>query len=159
MRNTLSSHTWLLLSVLIVVVDLYTKHLASTLLVLHRPVNIMPFFDLTLIHNTGAAFGFLSSLEPTWETAFLAGVSIFAVILFYSWYRTSDQTMQRVAIALIIGGAIGNLIDRIRLGYVVDFLDFYVGEHHWPAFNVADMAITLGVLLIIISWVKHARHQ
>lgn len=151
--------SWLWLSVLIIVIDYFTKQFALTHLILHEPIRILPFFSFTLVHNTGAAFGFLSSVDPSWERWLLTGISIAATGLFYHWYRTCTHTLQRVAIALVIGGAVGNLIDRAFFGYVVDFLDVYISIHHWPAFNIADMAICIGVGLLMISWVKYERHH
>jgi len=158
MHNVLKAHAWFLLTLLLVLVDWYTKQQAISLLVLHKPVVITAFLNLTLVHNTGAAFGLLASVEPTWQTVFLASVSCIAIIFFYCWFKGTASQLQRCAIALIIGGALGNLIDRIYYGYVIDFVDVYVSQYHWPAFNVADAAISLGVMLMIYSWVKYERH-
>lgn len=141
---------WLWLSLLVIVLDHLTKYMASTMLTYYKPLAVMPLFNLTLMHNTGAAFSFLSSASG-WQRWFFAiiaiGVSIFLVI----WLRrlTTQEKVQAIALALILGGAIGNVIDRIWLGYVVDFLDFYYNNWHFPAFNIADSAITIGAVLII----------
>lgn len=142
---------WLWLSALVIALDLYTKHLASSLLDYAIPVKVMPCFNFTLLHNTGAAFSFLAS-ESGWQRWFfivLAGVVSIALI---RWLTTlkGDRWMA-IAIALVLGGALGNLYDRITLGYVVDFLHFYWNDNHFPAFNIADSAITLGAGLMILD--------
>jgi signal peptidase II len=150
-------YAWLLLIPLIVLLDYLTKQYALSHLVLHEPVAVIPFFNFTLVYNTGAAFGFLSSLEPTWERWLLSGVSLLATAFFFQWYRQADNRLQRLGLALIMGGALGNFIDRAFYGFVIDFLDVYVGQYHWPAFNLADSAICVGVALLILSWVKYER--
>ncbi len=141
---------WLWLSVLVIALDQITKYMASTLLVYYKPVAVMPLFNFTLMHNTGAAFSFLNSAGgwQRWFFTFIAlGVSVFLVL----WLKrlTIQEKLQAVSLTLILGGALGNVIDRIRLGYVVDFLDFYYDKWHFPAFNIADSAITIGAVLII----------
>lgn len=141
---------WLWLSVLVIVLDQITKYMASTMLTYYKPVAVMPLFNFTLLHNTGAAFSFLSEAGG-WQrwffTLIAVGVSVFLVL----WLKrlTAQEKIQAISLALILGGAIGNVIDRIRFGYVVDFLDFYYGTWHFPAFNIADSAITIGAVLII----------
>jgi signal peptidase II len=161
MPNKKSQSCWpyLLLSLVVVLLDYYTKVIAVRELVLHEPIHIFPFFNLTLVYNTGAAFGFLSSVDPSWERWLLTGVSIVATLFFVRWLVTAQHTLQRFSLALIIGGAIGNLIDRAFIGKVIDFLDFHLGTTHWPAFNVADMAICIGVGLLMIGWVKYENHS
>lgn len=146
---------WLLLSALIIVGDFLTKQLALTHLMLHEPVPITPFFNLTLIYNSGAAFGFLNSGEPSWQRWLLTAVSVIATILFYRWFQTSRDNLQRAAIALVMGGAVGNLIDRAFTGYVVDFIQVHGAGYYFPAFNIADAAICVGVGLLLIYWVKY----
>lgn len=150
MNNTMLK--WLWLSVLVIVLDQITKYMASTMLVYYKPVALMPLFNLTLMHNTGAAFSFLSSAGG-WQrwlfTAIALGVSVFLVL----WLKrlSVQEKLQAISLALILGGALGNVIDRIRFGYVVDFLDFYYDKWHFPAFNIADSAITIGAVLIIFD--------
>lgn len=142
----------LLLVGLIVVVDQVTKAVVVRALAPHESIPIIDsFFHLTLVHNTGAAFGLLAH-TPAWfrQPFFLlaTGVAVFALLFFL---RHTDEANQPVVIstAAIIGGALGNLIDRLRYGQVVDFLDFHWSGYHWPAFNVADTCITLGVIGIL----------
>lgn len=148
---------WLWLSALVISMDAASKWLASKFLVYGEPVELTGFFNLTLLHNHGAAFSFLANQDgwQRWGFAALAiGVSL--GLLFWLLRLAPGNTSRhsawlKVALALIIGGALGNLVDRLSLGYVVDFLDFHWGGAHWPAFNLADSAITIGVGLLIIS--------
>lgn len=141
---------WLWLTLLVIVLDQITKYMASSLLSYYKPVAVMPLFNFTLLHNTGAAFSFLDDAGG-WQrwffTLIAAGVSVFLVL----WLRrlTTQEKVQAISLALILGGALGNVIDRVRFGYVVDFLDFYYDKWHFPAFNIADSAITIGAVLII----------
>ncbi len=109
-------------------------------------------FNLTYLTNNGAAFSILAGQPALWRQAFFIGAASVALVLIWVGQRSYGRTNRwyNLALALIAGGAIGNLIDRIRLGHVIDFLDVYVGTYHWPAFNVADAAITVGVLLFIV---------
>lgn len=121
---------------------------------LYESREIIPgFFSLTFITNKGAAFGFLGGDHAAWRQIFFVVVALLALGFMLHAYRELRQkgAIFGVAICLIAAGAIGNLIDRLRLGYVVDFLDVYVKNHHWPAFNVADSAITIGVALFIMK--------
>ncbi|MDR2337815.1 MAG: signal peptidase II [Deltaproteobacteria bacterium] len=139
--------------VLVVALDQLTKIMAERWLVLNLPKPVVPFFNLTLIYNKGAAFGIFSGLSDGLRHFILNGLSLVALLLvvcvILKEFRKSDSYAMS-ALALIVGGAIGNIADRIRFDYVVDFLDFYVGSSHWPAFNVADSAICVGVLVLII---------
>lgn len=141
---------FLWLSALVIVLDQLTKYMASNLLAYYKPVAVMPMFNLTLMHNTGAAFSFLDNAGG-WQRWFFTlvavGVSVFLVL----WLRrlSTQEKAQAIALSLILGGAMGNVIDRIRWGYVVDFLDFYYSNWHFPAFNIADSAISIGAVLII----------
>ena len=151
--------TWLWLSVLVVAADLLTKYYASANLEYAIPVAVFPCFNLTLLHNTGAAFSFLAT-ESGWQRwffAILAGVVSIALIRWLATLR--DDPWMGVAIALILGGALGNLYDRITLGYVVDFLHFYWNDNHFPAFNIADSAITVGAGLMIIDVFKSKKPE
>ena len=146
---------WLWLSALIVIVDLATKYLATANLEYAMPVAIFPSFNLTLLHNTGAAFSFLAT-ESGWQRWFFAVLASVVSIALVRWLATlRDDPWMGVAIALILGGALGNLYDRITLGYVVDFLHFYWRDYHFPAFNIADSAITIGAGLMVIDAFKH----
>ena len=149
--------TWLWLSAVVVVADLVTKYYASTLLDYAVPVAVMPCFNLTLLHNTGAAFSFLAT-ESGWQRWFFAGLAAVVSIALIRWLATlRDDPWLGVALALILGGALGNLYDRITLGYVVDFLHFYWNDNHFPAFNIADTAISIGAGLMIIDVFKNKK--
>ena len=120
---------------------------------LHESLEVIPgLFNLTHLTNNGAAFGMLAGQPALWRQVFFIGAAGIALVCIWIAQRSFSQRSQAysVALALIAGGAIGNLIDRIRWGFVVDFLDFYLGQSHWPAFNVADSAITVGVTLFIV---------
>jgi len=142
---------WLLT---VVVLDQATKAMVMDRFAMFEMLPVIPgLFNLTYLTNTGAAFGMLAGAKSIWRQVFFVGVAVAAVvILFYSYrqFRSQGRIFAH-AIGLIAGGAVGNLIDRLRFGAVVDFLDFYVGTHHWPAFNVADSAITIGVGLFILG--------
>jgi signal peptidase II len=153
---------WLGVSALIILFDWQTKQLASESLVLYRPLEIFPGLNMTLAHNYGAAFSFLSNAGgwQRWLFTLLAtGVS--AVLLVWLLRLPRREWLTGLSLGLIIGGAIGNLIDRIQLGYVVDFIDVYYKNWHWPAFNVADSAISCGVVLLLLDglWLKPARER
>lgn len=134
----------------VVLLDQLTKLWASTGLDYAQPVIVAPFFNLTLLHNTGAAFSFLSEAGG-WQQWFFAAVAVAVslAIVVWLWRLPKRERLQSVALALILGGAIGNLWDRLVQGYVVDFLDFHVAGYHWPAFNFADAAIVVGAALMI----------
>jgi signal peptidase II len=143
---------WLLMSGLIIVLDLWTKGLATDSLTLYRPVELTSWLNMTLAHNYGAAFSFLSDAGGWQRWLFTGLASVVTVVLIVWLFRLpAREKLTAAALGLIIGGAVGNLIDRIRLGYVVDFIDVYYREWHWPAFNVADSAITCGVILLLID--------
>lgn len=143
---------WLWLSVLAIVLDLGIKYVASNTLTYATPVEILPIFDLTLLHNTGAAFSFLADAGgwQRWVFAVIAvGVSVMLVI----WLRKTprNQWWMGLGLSLVLGGAIGNLYDRLVHGYVVDYLSFHYGGWYFPAFNLADVCITVGAGLLIID--------
>ena len=142
------------LLLLVVVLDQLTKLWIVKSFQLYESLEIIPaFFNLTYLTNKGAAFGFLAGVTSVWRHYFfLVLASVALVLIGFAWFRMrKDHRFYGPALALIAGGAIGNVIDRVRLGAVVDFLDFYVAGHHWPAFNVADSAITVGVALFLLA--------
>ncbi len=143
---------WLWLSGAIIVLDQFTKQLASDLLQIHQPVAIAPFLNLTLTHNTGAAFSLLSDAGG-WQRWLFAGLSVVVgiVIVAWLWRLSSRERWLACGLALVLGGALGNLWDRLVIGAVVDFIDVYYQRWHWPAFNVADSAICIGAVLLVIS--------
>lgn len=137
-----------LIAGIIVGLDQVTKLLIMRYLPMFEAIPVIPgFFSITHIHNPGGAFGILAGASPGIRSLFFLGVSFVALCLVFYFYRTTPRTHPFLsgAFALIFSGAVGNLIDRLRLGEVIDFLDFYVSGWHWPAFNVADSAITVGI--------------
>lgn len=144
-------HTSLAIALIILVVDLLTKRWVESSLFFGQQIPITSFFNLVLTYNAGAAFSFLSE-ESGWQRWFLSSIAVGAsVFIVYLLHKNKDQKLLCVSLSMILGGALGNLWDRITLGHVVDFLDFYVGSYHWPAFNVADAAIVVGAGLLIIE--------
>lgn len=136
--------------VVLTIGDLWSKHWMSGFLALGESKSVIPgFFQLTLVHNTGAAFG----IGAKWSTPFFVVSSLIAMaVVSYIFFRLKPgEELSRWGLVLIMSGALGNLIDRLRFGYVVDFLDVFVGKYHWPAFNVADSAITVGAVLFAID--------
>ena len=152
MSDSLYARHWLWLSALIVVADQLTKWLAQGMLTPYQPVPVVPMFNLTLAYNTGMAFSFLSDAGGWQRWMFIILTLIVVSVLFsWIWRMRAQERLHAISIALIIGGAIGNLIDRVWLGFVIDFLDVYYHTYHWPIFNVADSAIFVGVVLLIIE--------
>ena len=152
----------LALSPLVVLLDQWTKLLVVHRMVLYQSHEIVPgWFSLTYIQNRGAVFGFLASQNHWWRLPLFLVLAAVAVVLLALYYARSrpEQTLLRNALALVLGGAIGNVIDRLRLGYVVDFLDCYWHGHHWPAFNLADSAITVGICLMLLDGILEGRRH
>ncbi len=141
---------WLWLSLLAVILDQGSKLVIDSSMRLYQSIPVLPYFNLTYVHNTGAAFSFLSEAGG-WQRWFFAGLAILISAVIAVWLARLKQheTLLAIALSLVLGGAIGNLIDRLAYGYVIDFLDVYYGNWHWPAFNIADSAITLGVMLML----------
>jgi signal peptidase II len=146
----------------IVVLDQIVKAVMRSTLDLHESIVVIPsFFNLTRVHNYGAAFGLMNAAEFPFKTVVLSIVATLALGAL-SWYGATlpaEQRLARLGLALIIGGAAGNLIDRLRSGYVVDFVDLYWRDWHFWAFNVADAAITVGVSLMILDLLQIGRHR
>ena len=137
----------------IILLDQVTKAMVGLYLQPYHSISVIPgFFNLTHIHNPGGAFGFLAGADPIIRKIVFLFVSFLAValILWYYFKTPASYPILATAFAMILGGAIGNLIDRIRTGKVVDFLDFYIGNLHYPAFNIADSAITIGIGIFIL---------
>ena len=150
------------IAVVIVVVDQVTKAIVRSQFELHDGVPVIAgFFNLTRVHNTGAAFGMLNGIDFPFKTAALSVVAAGALagLAFFAASLPIGQRLSRLGIALVIGGAAGNLIDRIALGYVTDFVDVYWQGWHFWAFNVADAAITVGVALMILDMLGLGRHR
>ena len=143
---------WLWLSLAVIVLDQLTKYVATTLLVYAEPVAVIPFFNLTLLHNPGAAFSFLSDAGG-WQRWFFAVMAIGVSIGITVWISRLEakQRWLAIALALVVGGALGNLWDRLYFGYVVDFIQLYYEQWYWPAFNIADSAISVGAVMLLID--------
>ena len=142
---------WILLAMLIVGLDQATKLWVVNTLYLGASEEILPFFNLVYVLNPGAAFSFLAN-QPGWQRYFLSAVALItSVVIVFMMRSARGKPWPMLCLASILGGAIGNLIDRLLYGAVVDFLDFYWGQFHWPAFNFADMAITLGAIGLILT--------
>jgi signal peptidase II len=142
----------LIVAGLVLVIDQISKMIIFEILPLYGTVSVIPgFFNITHVHNPGGAFGFLAGHSKAWRHfvfLFISGLAIVLVIYYY--HKTPNSyILLSLGFALILGGAIGNMIDRVRLGIVIDFLDVYIGNSHWPAFNVADSAISIGIIIFI----------
>jgi signal peptidase II len=143
-----------IVSLAVLVVDQWTKHLAETGLAGRPPVTVVPgFIDLVHVENTGVAFGLFAAGSSTVGVLALTllGMTALALVLYYFWRTPETNRVVLISLALILGGAVGNLIDRVMSGSVTDFIDVYVGTHHWPTFNAADSAITVGIVLLSID--------
>lgn len=145
----------LVLAIGIVLADQLSKWAALQWLAPYQPVAVLPSFNLLLAFNPGAAFSLFAE-GSGWQRWLLSTIAlgVSGYLLYWLWQLTPTQRWQGVAIGLVLGGAIGNLIDRLRLGVVVDFIDLYYNNWHWPAFNVADAAITMGAVLILIMLIR-----
>ena len=143
---------WLWLSLITLILDQWSKIAIDGSMRLYESIALIPGFNLTYVHNTGAAFSFLSEAGG-WQRWFFAAMAFVISVVLTIWlYRLKKhETLLAVALALVLGGAIGNLIDRLAYGYVIDFLDVYYQTSHWPAFNIADSAISVGVFLMLLE--------
>lgn len=147
---------WTWLSLLVIVLDRVTKIWASASLTRGEPQAVWPFFNLTLMHNPGAAFSFLADAGGWQRWLFTALALIVSVVLMAWMIRLSrNNILLGMGLASILGGALGNVWDRLQHGYVVDFIDLYYQGWHWPAFNIADSAITIGAFLLILDALLH----
>jgi len=149
---------WLCLSLLVVLLDLGSKMLASSLLSYGQQVEVLPIFNLTLLHNTGAAFSFLAT-QGGWQRWLFALIAVGASVGLSVWLTRlkRGETLAAISLTLVIGGAIGNLYDRLVHGYVVDYLSFHWGSWYYPAFNLADTAITLGAVGLVLQSLFESR--
>jgi signal peptidase II len=151
---------WLGLSLFILILDQASKLTIDATMPLYSSIVILPSFNLTYVRNTGAAFSFLSEAGG-WQRWFFAALALSISVSIVIWMRRlqKHETLLAVALALVLGGAIGNLIDRLAYGYVIDFLDIFYNTWHWPAFNIADAAITIGVILMLAESLGLTKHQ
>jgi len=156
---------WLWISALTVILDQLTKKIAEAELLLHEPIAILPSFNFTLMYNKGAAFSFLSEAGG-WQRIFFVALSTIISIFLFFWLKQicndekqKNNQLLQIAIALILGGAIGNLIDRAMTGAVVDFIQLYYSTYYFPAFNIADSAITVGAALLILDMLLESKRN
>ncbi len=141
---------WNIISVIIL--DQITKYMIIHNLKLHQAIPITGFFNITYIKNTGVVFGIMSNMKQSIPPILFVVINIIAIIILILWLLKPDNNIwMNMGISLIIGGAFGNLMDRLVYGGVIDFLDFHIGKCHWPAFNIADTAITIGTILLGIG--------
>ena len=149
---------WLWLSLAVIGLDQATKFLVVRFFELYERVEVLPVLDFTLLHNTGAAFSMLANASG-WQRPFFVtlGLVVSAMLIVWMWRSPRGDKLLPMALALILGGAIGNVIDRVRLGYVVDFIHAHWGASYFPAFNIADSAITIGAVLLIFDAFREKR--
>jgi len=137
---------------IVLVLDQVTKYIVESRIRLHDIVTVIPgFFNLTHVRNKGAAFGMLSGLPESWRSAFFILITVIAVAAIVVLIMKTHERLSLYAFSLIAGGAVGNAIDRIRYGEVVDFIQWYVKSYYWPSFNIADSAISIGVALLAVE--------
>jgi len=143
---------WLSVSLLVLILDQASKLLVDAVLALHQPVMLIPSLAITKAYNTGAAFSFLGDASG-WQRWFFVGLALLVSVVLLVWLQRLKASERRtaLALALILGGAVGNLVDRVIYGHVIDFIDVYYGSWHWPIFNVADSAITIGAGLLLLD--------
>jgi signal peptidase II len=149
---------WLWLALVVVLLDQASKLWVLASFADYEVLPVLPFFNLVLVYNEGAAFSFLADAGG-WQRWFFIGLALGISVLLYRWLLQlrPDEPITAAALVLILGGAWGNLIDRVLYGKVVDFLDVYYQQWHWPAFNLADSAITLGVILMLLAMLKEGK--
>ncbi|WED43853.1 signal peptidase II [Legionella cardiaca] len=146
---------WFLLSIAVVVADQWSKYWAATNFTPYQPEALVPMINFTLAYNSGAAFSFLSGTGG-WHRWFFAGFSIVMSLALIIWLirLPLKAKLQSFAVSLILGGAVGNLYDRAAFGHVIDFIDVYYKNHHWPVFNLADSAICIGAFFLLVDLCK-----
>jgi len=162
MSTRKSSIIFLGIVVPIIFLDQATKLWIDASMVLHASFPVIDgFFNITYVRNPGAAFGFLAGAPRVFRSLFFLAVTILAIvlILYYLYKNPDGGPLLTIALALILAGAVGNMIDRVRLGEVIDFLDVYIGQAHWPAFNVADSAICVGAAVLFLALVNQGKEQ
>ena len=146
----------------VVLLDVITKAYVASTLFLHESFAVIEgFFNITYVRNPGAAFGLLATASPGFRAFFFLSVTAVAIILmlYYIGKSRADEMLETFSLSLILSGALGNMIDRVRFGEVIDFIDIYIRSHHWPAFNVADSAISVGAVLLIFSLLRHKKED
>lgn len=152
-------HKWLGLAGVVLVLDQLTKYAVTRVFAPYEVLEVTPFFNLVLVYNRGAAFSFLSQAAG-WQREFFIGVALLASAwIVWLLRRYPRETLFCFALSLILGGALGNVVDRILIGAVVDFLDFHAFGYHWPAFNIADAAITCGAVLLVSDAIRGSHNS
>jgi|TARA_B110000908_G_scaffold124577_1_gene146045 signal peptidase II len=146
---------YLFITSLVIVFDQVSKWLMVSRLSLYETVIVMPYFNLTMAHNEGAAFSFLAQAGG-WQRWFFIWLALIISVVLFVWLAKLKPTekLEAISLSLILGGALGNVIDRISYGYVIDFIDLYIGHNHWPVFNIADSAICIGAILLVADSFK-----
>ncbi|MAY14077.1 MULTISPECIES: signal peptidase II [Oceanospirillaceae] len=154
-QQSRSALIWLWLALAVFVLDIATKQLAEMMLTYGRPVYLLPVLDFTLLYNRGAAFSFLAD-ESGWQRWFFTAVSLGVSVMLIVWLKRLPRTQiwMPVALALILGGALGNLFDRLVYGHVIDFISVHWDRSYFPAFNLADSAITVGAVMMALDVVR-----
>ena len=142
-----------IISSLVAVADYVTKKIIVSKVMLYESIHVLPFLNIVHVENKGAAFSILSNMGNTYFIV-ISFVAICAIILYLSRLQ---KGLEFYSLSLILGGAAGNLIDRIRIGKVIDFIDVFVGKWHWPAFNLADSALTVGIILFLMANIRHKK--
>lgn len=152
--------TWYRLAVIVIIVDQLVKMWATLALEYGVPKVILPVFNITLQHNTGAAFSFLHDAGG-WQRWLFSAIALVVGLVIIVWMARlkRGQSLLMASLTLVLGGALGNVIDRLRFGYVVDFISVHYGDHYFPAFNIADSAITIGAGLMLLDMVLHPQHH
>ena len=142
-----------LISSLIVLLDYFTKKTIESKVLLYESINVLPFLNIVHVENKGAAFSLLTNLGNNYFVA----ISIIAISVIIFYLSQLPKGLELFSLSMILGGAVGNLIDRLRIGKVVDFIDIYIGRWHWPAFNVADSALTVGIILFLLANIRRGK--
>lgn len=157
-ESTLYRSAYLVVSLAVLLLDQWTKGIVTRAFEVHQTSSVIAgLFDITYVRNSGAAFGLFASVDSSIKAILLNSVAVlvFLVVSAYALRSSHRSIRLQLGFALILGGAVGNLLDRVRFGYVVDFLDFSISGHHWPAFNVADSAICVGVGLLFLDMLRN----
>jgi len=140
---------------LVIMFDIITKMLIVKQVAHHEIIKVLPFINIVHIENKGAAFGLFAGLG----NVFFIIISLVAILFIAYYLKTVQKRMEIISLSLVLGGAVGNLIDRIKIGKVTDFIDFYVNNWHWPSFNVADSALTVGIILFLWANIFGSGHK
>ena len=142
------------ISSLVAFADYLSKKMIVSRVMLYDSINILPFLNIVHVENKGAAFSILSNLG----NKYFVGISFIAIAAIILYLSRLPKGIEMFSLSLILGGAVGNLIDRVRIGKVIDFIDVFVGEWHWPAFNVADSALTIGIIIFLFAQIRHGKN-